>query len=129
MLSMNAGVYMTCNQLPDFGEERVNIERRLAIYQSRTLTSTSSEAPEWMRKNAMSCLVWTINQINSHADLLDPEEQFYELPFNVSTFVVENVPAEEIEKIKSASIVDLEIVPSRRVAVFSRMSCFFVFFT
>ena len=129
---MNAGVYMTCNQLPDFGEERVNIERRLAIYQSRTLASTSSEAPEWMRKNAMSCLVWTINQINSHADLLDPEERFYELPFNVSAsaFVVENVPAEEIEKIKSASIVDLDIVPSRRVACgkycfLVYVSCFF----
>ena len=75
----------------------------------------------------MCCLVLTINQINSHADLLDPEERFYELPFNVSAFVVENVPAEEIEKIKSASIVDLEIVPSRRVAVFSRMCLVFLF--
>ena len=125
MQTMNSGVFMTCNRLPDFGEEQENIRRRLAIYETRALVSTSPEAPEWMRRNAMGCLTWAINQINSHTDLLDPEERFYELPNDVSAsaFIEDGVPREEIAKIKAATIKDLDIVPSRK-ATDCKYNCF-----
>ena len=66
----------------------------------------------------MDCLTWAINEINSHIDLLDPEERFYELPREVSAaaFIKDGVPQDEIAKIKAPSIADLDIVPSRKVA-------------
>ena len=118
MQSMNSGVFMTCNTISDFGPEQENIERRLAVFETKALVKTNPEAPDWMRSNAMDCLTWAINEINSHIDLLDPEERFYELPREVSAaaFIKDGVPQDEIAKIKAASIADLDIVPSRKVA-------------
>ena len=122
---MNSGVFMTCNRLPDFGEEQENIRRRLAIYETRALVSASPEAPEWMRRNDMGCLTWAINQINSHTNLLDLEERFYELLNDVyaSAFIEDDVPREEIAKIKAATIKDPDIVPSRK-AKNCKYNCF-----
>ena len=114
MQVMSAGVFMTCNTLPDFGPEQENIQRRLAVYSTIALSTKNSEAPEWMRENAMSCVVWAINLINSHTDLLDPTENFYFLPRNVSAgaFIDDGVPSEEIAKIKATCLSSMELVPS-----------------
>ena len=32
MANMNAAVLITCNHVPNFGEEQASVERRLAIY-------------------------------------------------------------------------------------------------
>ena len=83
MQEMNAGVYITCNNLPNFGEEQPNVERRLAIFHTTKLPSLIFEAPKWMLDNALQCIVWMINVINSNQQELSKEDRFYELPYNV----------------------------------------------
>ena len=79
---MNAGVYMTCNILPSFGNEDDNVKRRLSIFKTKALEVKHVEAPKWMLDNAFTCVVWMINVINSNVRWVDPEERFYELAFN-----------------------------------------------
>ena len=83
MQEMNGGVYITCNKLPNFDVEQENVERRLAIYHTRTMSHSDKRAPAWMRNNAMNCIIWMANVINCNTDLLEQEERFYELPYNV----------------------------------------------
>ena len=79
MQTMSAGVFITCNNLPSFGDEDVNVKRRLSVYTTKSLQNKSVEAPKWMRDNAFQCLVWMVNILNSNKHLIDPEERFYEL--------------------------------------------------
>ena len=40
--------YITTNNVPDFGEEQENIERRLAIFQTRSLVDVTVRADKWI---------------------------------------------------------------------------------
>ena len=84
MQDMNAGVYMTCNKLPDYGAEQQNIERRLYIYICETtqLKDKAPEAPRWIKENAMRCIVWMANSINSNPKEIEIEDSF--MPFSWS---------------------------------------------
>ena len=108
---MNGGIFITCNGLPDFGKDQENVERRLAIFQTKELPQLFPEAPEWMKNNAMSCLVWTINVINSNKHLIPKEELFYELPADelstLSRFQDRMDPV-ELQKIIDCEIVEQE---------------------
>ena len=44
MQDMNAGVYMICNELPHYGAEQQNIERRLYICETTQLKDKAPEA-------------------------------------------------------------------------------------
>lgn len=83
MQEMNAGVFITCNNVPSFGDEQENVDRRLAIFHTRPLQNKCTEAPQWMKQHAMDCLIWMVNVINSNEKQLESDERFYELPFNV----------------------------------------------
>ena len=73
-----AGIYIACNKVPDFKSEQENVERRLAIFTTKTMPVLHPEATQWMQDNAMQCLVWMTNEINRNVELLEPEERFYE---------------------------------------------------
>jgi len=77
------GIFITCNKIPDYGEEQENIERRLAIFQTSSLPDKKSEAPQWMEDHWFECVLWMVNEINRNCNLLPKEELFYELPCNV----------------------------------------------
>ena len=106
MQSMNAGVYMTCNILPSFGEEDDNVKRRLSIYQTKSLTGKVIEAPRWMKDHAFQCLVWMVNTLNRNKDLIYPDERFYELDEKESANAIIriNVPTQEMERIKNVTL-------------------------
>lgn len=84
MQTMNAGVYITCNNLPHFGEEDANVKRRLSIYHTKTLEVKDATAPQWIRDNAFECLLWISTILNCNEEWLDPEERFYEISKNTS---------------------------------------------
>jgi len=78
MQTMTSGVFMTCNELPNFGDEQANVMRRLSVFETKALTDHHPEAPNWIKENAMECLVWMMTFINSNIELVLPEERFYE---------------------------------------------------
>ena len=53
-----AGIYLTCNELPDFGVEQPNVDRRISVFHTTELPEPKSEAPQWIEDNSM------INKIN-----------------------------------------------------------------
>ena len=109
MINNRAGMYITCNVLPDFKEEQGNIERRLAIYQTKSLTEKNVEAPEWMQRNAFQCLIWIINEINRNINLVNEDERFYEKNYNEMQPRVNllAIPKNELEKLMAVSVADL----------------------
>ena len=114
MQEMNAGVFITCNAIPRFEGEQENVERRLAIFHTRALTQKNMDAPQWMRENAMECIVWMLNVINSNLHHLTEEERFYELPHNVKSNarIKSRVSIDEILKIKRFELSSVTIAPS-----------------
>lgn len=100
---MHSGVFITCNQLPDFGSEQENVFRRLAVFQMKTLFEMSMDAPEWIKNNSMQCLVWIVNVLNSNKHRISKEERFYELPITTSANARsrKRINGETLEEIKS----------------------------
>ena len=103
--NMHAGIYITCNNIPDFGREQTNVEKRLCIFETKTLPERILEAEEWMANNGMNCLVWMTNVINSNIKYVSKSERFYELPFNVQAknCVSASISDDQIMKIKMIS--------------------------
>ena len=104
MQNMQAGVYVTCNNIPDYGAEQVNIERRLYI-----------------------CLkLWLATFINAHIELVEREERFYELPDDVSSnaYIKRTVPSKVVESMKNTSLLVPTITPSPEFDNEQLHSCF-----
>ena len=121
IISNKAGVYITCNQIPDFGTDEPNVLRHLDIFHIRSLQNKCSEAPEWMEKNAMQCLVWMANEINRNRSELDESDLFYEK--NHDQFIPvkhkQAMPTNELVKLRSALLFDpFDIQPSTEKGIF-----------
>ena len=52
-----AGIYITCNTFPEYGIEQKNIERRLDIFHTNSLTDKCPEAVCWLKDNAFMVLM------------------------------------------------------------------------
>jgi len=104
-LEMDKGVFTTCNLIPDFGPEQQNVMNRLALFQTIALAEMDPNAPKWIRDNAMQCLVWIANQINTFVNLLPLEERFYEKHADEHVHIIDNdvLPAEELQALRNVS--------------------------
>ena len=126
MQNMQAGVYVTCNNIPDYGAEQVNIERRLYICDTKELEEKSSEAPQWIEDHAIRCLLWLATFINAHIELVEREERFYELPVDISSnaYIKRTVPSKVVESMKNTSLLVPTITPSPEFDNEQLHSCF-----
>ena len=72
------------------------------------------EATDWMLNNALNCVTYMINFINSNERFLDKEGRFYELPWNVqsSAYIKKNMSSEESDNIKNVSLSLITVQPS-----------------
>lgn len=115
IIENKAGIYITCNNLPQFDDEQENVERRLAIYPTKSLSHKSMEAPKWMEDNAMQCLAWMANELNRNVDLIESDERFYEKTYTevITPDIVLAIPPSEMAKLQSVSSFDLAPVEIR----------------
>ena len=106
-----AGIYLTCNELPDFGVEQPNVDRRIFVFHTTELPEPKYEAPQWIEDNPMECLIWIINKINRNIKYVPQQERFYEKPFNEVTKKCKNwnFPPEELEKLISICVDEVHI--------------------
>ena len=102
-ISNNAGIYLTCNSLPDFGDDQQHILKRLAVFETKSLENPALEAPQWIEDHAMECLVWLINEINRNSEHLQVEERFYEKKHDECVNIRSRLPisANEMQKMKA----------------------------
>ena len=97
-----AGIYLTCNEFPDFGVEQPNVDRRISMFHTSELPDPKSEAPQWIENNPMECLILMINEINRNIKYVSQPEKFYEKPFNelIKKTKSRDFPPEELEKLR-----------------------------
>ena len=100
MFDNEAGIYLTCNELPDFGVEQPNVDHRISVFHTTKLMEPKSEAPQWIEDNPMACLIWMINEINRNIKYVSQQKRCYEKPFQDVTKTCKNCdfPPEELEK-------------------------------
>ena len=118
MQCMKAGVFVTCNSLPNFNQDQKNVERRLAFYETSELSQKSVEAPEWMKENCMNCITWMMNYLNRNQDIIPTDERFYELSVDVLSLksrLEEKIPIGELDQIISCSLQDVVVTRSKLV--------------
>ena len=48
--------YITANQSPKFGADKVNVKRRIAVFETKSLPKTNTKAEDWICRNAMKCI-------------------------------------------------------------------------
>ena len=70
--------YITTNQVPKFGADDVNVKRRIVVFETKSLSKTDTKAEDWIRRNAMKCIHWTISEPEEHYSKIEPEELWYE---------------------------------------------------
>uniref|UniRef100_A0A7M5X2B0 Uncharacterized protein n=2 Tax=Clytia hemisphaerica TaxID=252671 RepID=A0A7M5X2B0_9CNID len=111
MQNMQAGVYITCNEVPDYGNEQENVQLRLYICRTKKLKRTCLDAPRWIQENAMQCLLWLALFINQNIEHVEPEERFYERPKDVSANakVTKNVPDHIVKQIQTGTLFNPQI--------------------
>ena len=69
---------ITTNQVPKFGSDDVNVKRRIVVLETKSLPKTDTKAEDWICRNAMKCVHWTISEIEEHYSEIEPEELWYE---------------------------------------------------
>ena len=101
MFDNKAGIYLTCNELPDFGVEQPNVDCRISVFHTTKLMEPKSEAPQWIEDNPMACLVWMINETIGNIKYVSQQKRCYEKPFHdvTKTCKNRNFPPEELEKL------------------------------
>ena len=106
-----AGIYLTCNELPDFGVEQPNVDRRISVFHTTELPEQKREAPQWVEDNPMECLIWMINEINRNIKYVSQQERFYEKPFNEVTKKIKNrdFPPEKLERLRCTCVDEVHI--------------------
>ncbi|XP_066921462.1 uncharacterized protein [Clytia hemisphaerica] len=104
MQNMQAGVYITCNEVPDYGNEQENVQLRLYICRTKKLKRTCLDAPRWS-------LLWLALFINQNIEHVEPEERFYERPKDVSANakVTKNVPDHIVKQIQTGTLFNPQI--------------------
>lgn len=80
-----AGIYLNFNELPDFGNEQPNVDRRISVFYTTKLPEPKSEAPQWIENNPKNGLISIINEINQNIKYVSQKDRFYEKPFSKIT--------------------------------------------
>ena len=70
--------YIATNQVPKFGADNVNVKGRIVVFETKSFPKTDTKAKNWIRRNAMKCIHWTMHEIEERYSEIEPEELWYE---------------------------------------------------
>ena len=74
----NSPYYITSNNVPDFGDEDENVGRRIQIFRTKSLPSTTTGMDKWVCDNAMHCIAWIAEELAQNHQHITSEELWYE---------------------------------------------------
>jgi hypothetical protein len=74
----NSPYYITTNNVPDFRDENENVERRIQVFNTTSLPSTTPGIDRWIYDNAMDCIVWIAEELEAHYQHIAKDELWYE---------------------------------------------------
>ena len=99
-----APFYITTNQLPNFGSEDINVQRRIVYFKTSSLQNTCTNADKWMKANCMHCIAWLISEIEKYKKFVDPDELWYEQNEHVEQSDTELFHLDEIKILKESDL-------------------------
>ena len=70
--------YITTNKLPYFGNDDVNVKRRVRVFTTNSLDSCKTNVDRCIKDNRTDCIVWCAQEIENLLNLVDPDERWYE---------------------------------------------------
>ena len=70
--------YITTNEVPYFGNDEENVQRRIRVFKTNSLESCLTNVDRWIRDNPMDCTVWIAQEIEENIELVDVDERWYE---------------------------------------------------
>ena len=106
-----APFYIITNQLPNFGSEDINVQRRIVCFKTSSLQNLCTNADKWMKANCMHCIAGLISKIDKYKKLVNPDELWYEQNENVEQSDTELFNLDEIKNLKEN---DLKIMSSEQ---------------
>ena len=106
----NSPYYITTNHLPTFGkDEEENVQRRIAIFQTKSLPQFIPGIDRWIYDHAMDCITWIAQEIAANRHHIDPHELWYE-PNNSAPMTIGPNQGERLfneEQVRRISAADL----------------------
>ena len=70
--------YITTNELQCFGNNDVNVKRRVRVFTTKSLDSCKTNVDGWIKDNPMDCIVSCAQEIENLLNLVTPDEWWYE---------------------------------------------------
>ena len=113
-LNYHSPFYITTNNVPDFGTENENVERCIHLFTTSSLPTPTSGIDQWLFDNAMHCIAWMADEINSHRSLIPPAELWYEDDDNVNKMVPSQNIAVQWKRSEIVQITEADLDPERQ---------------
>ena len=57
--------YITTNELSYFGNDDVNLKRRVRVFTTKSLDSCETNVDRWIKDNPVDCIVWCAEEIEN----------------------------------------------------------------
>ena len=57
--------YITTNELSYFGNDDVNVKRRVRVFTTKSLDSCETNVDRWIKDNPVDCIVWCAEEIEN----------------------------------------------------------------
>ncbi|XP_066921873.1 uncharacterized protein [Clytia hemisphaerica] len=77
VIQNNAGIYITCNRMPDYGVDQEEVELRFEIFNMKRLPSKNASVTKWMEKYAFDVLLWIVKEIKENLRPIHQPEMFF----------------------------------------------------
>jgi hypothetical protein len=58
--------YITTNAVPDFDGDNANVQRRVEIFTTSSLSTITPGTDQWMYDHTIDCIAWGADKINTH---------------------------------------------------------------
>ena len=66
ILDNRCSFYITTNEVPYFGNDEENVQRRIRVFRTKLLESCLTNVDRWIRDNPMDCIVWIAQEIEEN---------------------------------------------------------------
>ncbi|XP_066920721.1 uncharacterized protein [Clytia hemisphaerica] len=98
-----AGIFITCNNRPKYGDDQKDVEDRMEYMQTKEIPEDERDsfAATWIREHAFECLLWMCNMMRENDEFIDEKELFFVKTVDDYVPVKINVcvPDEELRKL------------------------------
>ena len=108
----NSPYYITTNDVPNFGDEDANVQRRIQVFITKSLPCQIPGIDCWIYDHAMDCIAWILEELHRHYQHISKDELWYEpnVTRRLTTTADEGTSLFAIEHVRGICPADLKEV-------------------